>query len=208
MGLDNIFLIVIRLVMAIFTGLMAFFLLFTEKFMELVKKATGKPASSAPVVKTPTGVSAGVPARVTPPTAPAPAAAAVVAPVSPTAVSEPLPVAAPAPAPAAPAAVATPAIDPDLAPGEPDDLDWAGSLNHAAAAAALIGDVLDQLEAGRFVIPTEHEAQLLPLAERLAAFEDRTRSTLAPLIDGMNELEQQDFMADFAVYFDPNPDAG
>lgn len=204
MGIDNLALLLIRAVTAIFTGLMAIFILFSERFMAAVRKATGKPASSAPVVKTPTGVPAGVPAHVTPPTAPA--AAAVVAPVSPTAVSEPLPVAAPAPAPAA--AVATPAIDPDLAPGEPDDLDWAGSLNHAAAAAALIGDVLDQLEAGRFVIPTEHEAQLLPLAERLAAFEDRTRSTLAPLIDGMNELEQQDFMADFAVYFDPDPDAG
>jgi len=205
MGLDNIFLIVIRLVMAIFTGLMAFFLLFTEKFMELVKKATGKPASSAPVVKTPTGVSAGVPARVTPPTAPAPAAAAVVAPVSPTAVSEPLPVAAPAPAPAAPAAVATPAIDPDLAPGEPDDLDWAGSLNHAAAAAALLGEVLDALESGGLAIQPEHSATITPLAERLAAFQERTDGALGPLLGQMSEMELQDFMADFAAYTNPDP---
>ena len=192
MGLDNIFLIVIRFIMAIVTGLMALFLLFSEKVMGMVKKATKQADNATTVVRTPAGVRAPVPAQVQP---------------SPPPATDRQPLVTEVPASVRMAQTAAPApAEPEPEPaGEPDELDWAGSLNHAAAAAALLGEVLDALESGGLAIQPEHAATITPLAERLAAFQERTDGALGPLLGQMSEIELQDFMADFAAYTNPDP---
>lgn len=187
----NIYQLIVKLVVQTIGALVIASVWLSERVLFSFKK---KPAAQAPLTGA-KGVRAVTPAQVRaqqqPPTAAGLAHVSTMPAVMPASTS-PAPVVA-----NVPADDAVPAPD-EL--DEPDELDWAGSLNHAHAAATLLGEVLDQLEAGCIIVPTEHQARFMGLVERMAAFEDRTNVILAPLVETMSQAELQEFLTDFMEY--------
>lgn len=174
MGLDNIIVSVMRLLIAITTGLIAIFIAISERLMAAAGQKTAKAANLGAV-----GAAAGVSAAAAVQPAPAP--------TPPTAPATPAPVTPPAVAPA-------PEIEVEH---EPDELDWAGSLSHAAVASLHLGNILDLVRAG-WLIPDDTHVADVGAAE---AFQDRTAAAVAPLLDAMTNDQRAEFFADFGDDF-------
>lgn len=114
--------------------------------------------------------------------------------------------AAPSPSGAASDAAAVIAIEQRIEPehqGEEDDLrqeddlDWAGSLAHAAAASLHIGNVLAMVRAGWLIPDAEQLAGITAALDAMEAFHARTDMAVAPVLAAMDEGQQADFFGDF-----------
>ncbi len=180
MGLDNIIVSVMRLLIAITTGLIAIFIAISERLMAAAGQKTAKAANLGAV-----GAAAGVPA-----------AAAV----------QPAPAPTPPTAPAMPAPITPPTVAPAPLPAstiehEPDERDWAGSLSHAAVASLHLGNVLDLVRAGWLIPDDTHVADVGAALDAMEAFQDRTTAAVAPLLDAMTDDQRAEFFADFGDDF-------
>ena len=184
MGLDNIIVSVMRLLIAITTGLIAIFIAISERLMAAAGQKTAKAANLGAV-----GAAAGVPAAAAVQPAPAPA------PTPPTAPATPAPITPPAVAPAPP-----PASEIEVE-HEPDELDWAGSLSHAAVASLHLGNILDLVRAGWLIPDDTHVADVGAALDAMEAFQDRTAAAVAPLLDAMTNDQRAEFFADFGDDF-------
>ncbi len=178
MGLDNIIVSVMRLLIAITTGLIAIFIAISERLMAAAGQKTAKAANLGAV-----GAAAGVSAAAAVQPAPAP--------TPPTAPATPAPVTPPAVAPA-------PEIEVEH---EPDELDWAGSLSHAAVASLHLGNILDLVRAGWLIPDDTHVADVGAALDAMEAFQDRTAAAVAPLLDAMTNDQRAEFFADFGDDF-------
>ncbi|MDL1869079.1 hypothetical protein FBQ98_06585 [Gammaproteobacteria bacterium PRO6] len=78
-----------------------------------------------------------------------------------------------------------------------DDLDWAGSLAHAAAASLHIGNILAMVRAGWLIPDAEQLADITAALDAMEAFHTRTDSVIAPVLAAMDEDQQADFFGDF-----------
>ncbi len=78
-----------------------------------------------------------------------------------------------------------------------DDLDWAGSLAHAAASSAHIGNILAMVRAGWLIPDAEQLADITAALDAMEAFHARTDSVIAPVLAAMDEDQQADFFGDF-----------
>lgn len=138
-----------------------------------------------------------------------PAAGAVVAPLP---VVQPAAIAAvTAPMAAAPPPVATisPAATPPVSvesepASPPDELDWAGSLNHAAVAGLHLEHVLAMVRAGWLVSEGDHLDDVCAAFDAMEAFLDRTNSAIAPVLAAMTDEQRAEFFADFGGDFPPD----
>ena len=94
---------------------------------------------------------------------------------------------------------------PDISPERPvedderqeDGLDWAGSLAHAAASSAHIGNVIAMIRAGWLVPETERLATIMAALDAMEAFHARTDNAIAPVLAAMDETQLVDFFGDF-----------
>jgi hypothetical protein len=85
----------------------------------------------------------------------------------------------------------------------PDELDWAGSLSHAAVASLHLGQVLAMVRAG-WLIPDESRlADVSAALDAMEAFQDRTASAIAPVLDAMTDEQRAEFFEDFGADFPP-----
>lgn len=84
-----------------------------------------------------------------------------------------------------------------------DDLDWAGSLPHAAVASLHIGSVLTLIRAGWLVADELRLAEVSSLLDAMEAFQDRTANAIAPVLDAMTDEQHADFFSDFGADFPP-----
>ena len=138
-----------------------------------------------------------------------PAAGAVVAPLP---VVQPAAIAAvTAPMAAAPPPVATisPAATPPVSvesepASPPDELDWVGSLNHAAVAGLHLEHVLAMVSAGGLVSEGDHRDDVCAAFDAMEAFLDRTNSAIAPVLAAMTDEQRAEFFADFGGDFPPD----
>lgn len=78
-----------------------------------------------------------------------------------------------------------------------DDLDWAGSLAHAAAASLHIGNILAMVRAGWLIPDAEQLAGITAALDAMETFHARTDSVIAPVLAAMDEDQQADFFGDF-----------
>lgn len=182
MGLDNIIVSVMRLLIAITTGLIAIFIAISERLMAAAGQKTAKAANLGAV-----GAAAGVPAAAA--VQPAPAPTPLTAPATPAPIRPPTVVPVPLPA---------PAIEGEH---EPNELDWAGSLSHAAVASLHLGNVLDLVRAGWLIPDDAHVADVGAALDAMEAFQDRTATAVAPLLDTMTDDQRAEFFADFGDDF-------
>lgn len=95
---------------------------------------------------------------------------------------------------------------PTIAPIEeshslPDELDWAGSLSHAAVAAMHVSNVLTLVRLGGLVAGEAHKAHLDAVMASLEAFQIRTEVAIAPLLEAMTVEQQAAFFDDFGEDF-------
>ena len=180
MGLDNIIVSVMRLLIAITTGLIAIFIAISERLMATAGQKTAKAANLGAV-----GAAGGVPA----------AAAIRPVPTPPTAPTTPVPIRPPT---VAPVPLPASAIEGEH---EPDELDWAGSLSHAAVASLHLGNVLDLVRAGWLIPDEAHVADVGAALDAMEAFQDRTTAAVAPLLDAMTDDQRAEFFADFGDDF-------
>lgn len=91
--------------------------------------------------------------------------------------------------------------DPELF--EPDDLDWAGSLSHAAVASQHLANVLTMVRAGWLAIEHDRLQDASPALDAMEAFQSRTAIALAPILEQMTEAQHEEFFADFGADFPP-----
>ena len=78
-----------------------------------------------------------------------------------------------------------------------DGLAWAGSLAHAAAASAHIGNVIAMIRAGWLVPETEQLATIMAALDAMEAFHARTDNAIAPVLAAMDETQLVDLFDDF-----------
>lgn len=86
---------------------------------------------------------------------------------------------------------------------EPDDLDWAGSLSHAAVASQHLANVLAMVRAGWLAIEHDRLQDASPALDAMEAFQSRTAIALAPILEQMTEAQHAEFFADFGADFPP-----
>jgi hypothetical protein len=86
---------------------------------------------------------------------------------------------------------------------EPDDLDWAGSLSHAAVASQHLANVLAMVRAGWLAIEHDRLQDASPALDAMEAFQSRTAIALAPILEQMTEAQYAEFFADFDADFPP-----
>ena len=98
-------------------------------------------------------------------------------------------------------AAQTPEPEPELF--EPDDLDWAGSLSHAAVASQHLANVLAMVRAGWLAIEHDRLQDASPALDAMEAFQSRTAIALAPILEQMTEAQHAEFFADFGADFPP-----
>lgn len=84
-----------------------------------------------------------------------------------------------------------------------DDLDWAGSLAHAAASSAHIGNILAMIRAGWLIPDAEQLAGVSIALHALDAFHARTDTAIAPVLAAMDEDQLVDFFDDFDADLPP-----
>lgn len=85
-----------------------------------------------------------------------------------------------------------------------DDLDWAGSLAHAAASSAHIGNILAMIRAGWLIPDAEQLARVSIALDAMDAFHARTDSAIAPVLAAMDEDQLVDFFDDFDADLPPD----
>lgn len=85
-----------------------------------------------------------------------------------------------------------------------DDLDWAGSLAHAAASSAHIGNILAMIRAGWLIPDAEQLAGVSIALDAMDAFHARTDNAIAPLLASMDEDQLVDFFDDFDADLPPD----
>ena len=85
-----------------------------------------------------------------------------------------------------------------------DDLDWAGSLAHAAASSAHIGNILAMIRAGWLIPDAEQLAGVSIALDAMDAFHARTDSAIAPLLAAMDEDQLVNFFDDFDADLPPD----
>lgn len=121
-----------------------------------------------------------------------------------------------------PAAAPVPSPDSPIAPDSPiesspvtptmesvdeqrplDELDWAGSLSHAAVAGLHLHQVLAMVRAGWLVPDESRMAEVATALDAMEAFQDRTNSAIAPLLEVMSGDQNAEFFADFESDFPP-----
>lgn len=107
------------------------------------------------------------------------------------------PAAAPAPAPTRPQPL------PVQAEQLPDELDWAGSLPHAAVASAHLGHVLALVRSGWLVPDESRLADVSAALDAMEAFQNRTASVIAPVLHAMTDDQRVEFFGDFDADFPP-----
>ncbi|MCI1728235.1 MAG: hypothetical protein LKM32_02135 [Chiayiivirga sp.] len=144
-----------------------------------------------PTNSTPNGA-AGVPANVLA-TSAALAQVAVSPPIAPAA----------APPVSSPAISTTPKSVASEAEALPDELDWAGSLNHAAVASLHLSQVLAMVRAGWLVSERDHLDEVCAAFDAMEAFRDRTVSAIAPVVAAMTDEQRAEFFADFGAGLPP-----
>lgn len=118
----------------------------------------------------------------------------------------------------APTSIATPATSPLVSPAisialqavsnEPEapsnELDWAGSLNHAAVAGLHLSNALAMVRAG-WLIPNEaYSANVSAALDTMEIFMDRTMAAVAPVLAVMSDDQRAGFFADFGADFPPD----
>jgi hypothetical protein len=86
-------------------------------------------------------------------------------------------------------------------PHEPDELDWAGSINHAVVASLHMRQVLAMVRAGWLVADEARLAEVGATLDALEAFQDRTEAAVAPLLSAMTEAQRIEFFEDFWAEF-------
>ena len=86
---------------------------------------------------------------------------------------------------------------------EPDDLDWAGSLSHAAVASQHLANLLAMVRAGWLAIEHDRLQDASPALDAMEAFQSRTAIALAPILEQMTEAQHAEFFADFDADFPP-----
>jgi hypothetical protein len=96
-------------------------------------------------------------------------------------------------------AAQTPEPEPELF--EPDDLEWAGSLSHAAVASQHLANVLAMVRAGWLAIEHDRLQDASPVLDAMEAFQSRTAIALAPILEQMSEAQHAEFFADFGADF-------
>lgn len=190
--MDNVFIFVVRLVATIVGAVMALCIGMSERLMAVVRQ---KNPGNSPTVVAAKGV---------------PAAAAATPATATTSAAQPVP--AVTPAPTLPEALATPApvTPPVVAPEpqiedapEPDELDWAGSLSHAAVASLHLGHVLAMVRDGWLVPDEARMVDVGSALDAMEAFQDRTAAAVAPLLDAMTDDQRAEFFGDFDDDFPP-----
>ena len=92
-------------------------------------------------------------------------------------------------------------IDEQQSDSSPDDLDWAGSLSHAAVAATHLSNVLAMVRAGWIVVAHERLQDASPALDAIEAFQTRTVLALAPCLEQMTEAQHAEFFSDFGADF-------
>ena len=95
---------------------------------------------------------------------------------------------------------------PDAEQVEMDDLDWAGSLSHAAVASQHLSNLLAMVRAGWIVVEHERLKDVSPALDAIEVFQNRTALALAPLLEQMTEAQHAEFFSDFDADFPPNLD--
>lgn len=105
------------------------------------------------------------------------------------------------PPPVAPKPLQALAVEPELEQFEPDDLDWAGSLSHAAVASQHLANILSMVRAGWIVVELQHLQDASPALDAMEAFQSRTAMALAPLLEQMTEAQHAEFFSDFGADF-------
>lgn len=85
-----------------------------------------------------------------------------------------------------------------------DDLDWAGSLAHAAASSAHIGNILAMIRAGWLIPDAEQLAGVSLVLDAMDAFHARTDTAIAPILAAMDEDQLVDFFDDFGADLPPD----
>lgn len=87
---------------------------------------------------------------------------------------------------------------------EPDDLDWAGSLSHAAVASLHLSCVVDMVRTGWLAPDESRSFEVTDALEAIEAFQRRTVNALAPLISAMTDDQQAEFFCDFERELPPD----
>ena len=85
-----------------------------------------------------------------------------------------------------------------------DDLDWAGSLSHAAVASQHLSNVLAMVRAGWIILQQERVQDASPAFDAIEAFQIRTALALAPFLEQMTEAQHEEFFSDFDADFPTN----
>lgn len=102
-----------------------------------------------------------------------------------------------------PAAVPPVSVESEPA-SPPDELDWAGSLNHAVVAGLHLEHVLAMVRAGWLVSEGDHLDDVCAAFDAMEAFLDRTNSAIAPVLAAMTDEQRAEFFADFGGDFPPD----
>lgn len=117
----------------------------------------------------------------------------------PTVVTQP-----PAPSPTIATAPTPPPISGEGQPEQPpDELDWAGSLNHAAVASLHLGGVLAMVRAGWLVPDETHLADVGAALDAMEAFHVRTDDVIARVLATLPPEQQAEFFDGFGEGFPP-----
>ncbi|MBD8526224.1 hypothetical protein [Pseudomarimonas arenosa] len=95
-------------------------------------------------------------------------------------------------------------VQPSLLNSQSDELDWAGSLSHAAVASSHLGSVVEMIHAGWLVSDESRVLEVAAELEAIQAFQERTDIALAPFLQAMTEQQQVDFFGDFQADFPPD----
>lgn len=86
---------------------------------------------------------------------------------------------------------------------QPDELDWAGSLNHAAVASLHLGGVLAMVRAGWLVPDETHLADVSAALDAMEAFHVRTDDVIARVLATLPPEQQAEFFDGFGEGFPP-----
>ena len=78
-----------------------------------------------------------------------------------------------------------------------DELDWAGSLPHAAVSSLHLEQVVAMVRAGWLIPSREHATEVSKTLHIMAKFQDRTAVAIAPLLSTLSEEQSAEFFDDF-----------
>lgn len=89
--------------------------------------------------------------------------------------------------------------------GGSDELDWAGSLNHAAVSSLHLGNALAMVRAGWLVPDENHWDDVIAALAAMDSFQARTDDVIGRVLSTMTEQQHVDFFEGFGDGFPTEP---